>query len=138
MVPPSGLSARGEKRSNPLGRTATATSPSDAPATRPPLSATPGGVTRDQWEDPGAAWKSSQKVLFRVERSPIGRITHEPPEVDVALSIGDGAAACAPADEGRADTAKASAPATTVHANPGGRHHEAARDLTNGRLGRSG
>ncbi len=55
---------------------------------RPPLSATPGGVTSDQWGEPGAVWNSSQNVLFGSERSPMGRVTHESVDVEKALTNG--------------------------------------------------
>ena len=53
--PPLLLRARGENLSSWLGRNPTTTEPAVAPVTRPPLSATPRGVTTDQCVAPGAA-----------------------------------------------------------------------------------
>jgi hypothetical protein len=74
----------------------------DAPATSPPLSAAPGGVTTDQRADPGAAWSTCQKVLTGSDSWPMGRTVHEPPAVSVAL--GSGASPDEAADAGVAPT----------------------------------
>jgi hypothetical protein len=76
--PPSLLEDRGEKRSDALGSTPAAIESPETPATRPPLSAVPSGVTSVQREDPGGAWKSSQKVLLCSESRPIGSVDQEP------------------------------------------------------------
>src|ERR1700733_6753488 len=54
-APPSLLDDSGENRSKALGSTPAATESPETPATRPPLSAVPSGVTSDQREDPGTA-----------------------------------------------------------------------------------
>src|SRR5271166_64567 len=110
-LPPLPLWASGEKWRRSLGSTPTSTAPSDAPATSPPLSATPGGVASDQWADPGAAWKSSQKVLLLSERSPIGRMTQESADVETELTTGVLASAD-PAVVGLANDPHASRPTT--------------------------
>ena len=76
VAPPSMLWASGEKWSSWLGRNPTTMDPPAVPATRPPLSATPSGVTTDQCEDPGAAWSSCQNVLFWIREIAHGQ--HDP------------------------------------------------------------
>ena len=63
-APPSLLDDSGENRSKALGSTPAAIESPETPATSPPLSAVPSGVTSDQREDPGEACKSCQNVLL--------------------------------------------------------------------------
>ena len=86
VAPPSSLCESGEKRSSRSAGTRPAIDPAGVPATSPPLSAAPGGVTTDQCEEPGAARRSCQNVLDRTESSPMGSMTHDPPTSTVALS----------------------------------------------------
>src|SRR5580698_738608 len=61
--PPLLLTASGENRRSWLGRNPTTTELAAAPVTKPPLSATPRGVTTDQWGTPGTAWSTCQNVF---------------------------------------------------------------------------
>ena len=64
VVPPSVLAAGARSGAARSAARRPAAEPGGTPAaTIPPLSATPGGVTSDQCDEPGAAWKSCQKVF---------------------------------------------------------------------------
>ena len=141
MVPASLLSESGEKCSRSLGRKPTSEEPPDTPMAKPPLSATPGGVTTDQCDDDAVACRTCQKVFAWSEIRPIGRITHEPVGDEVALSRG-GRAGDAPAGRASAHTDSATPAATTVSrlaaAATDGRAVPGAPWITNRGLGRCG
>ena len=88
VLPSSLLRASGEKRSRALGKNPTSTELCDAPTTNPPLSATPGGVTTDQCDEPGEAWSNCQNVFDSSENTPMGRTTQLAKADESPLSSG--------------------------------------------------
>ena len=88
MPPLSELTDKGENVSSWLGSTPASTDGPDIPATSPPLSAVPSGVTCDQLVEPAGRWSNCQKVFSLSDSCPSGSTTHEPEEVAVPLRRG--------------------------------------------------
>src|SRR6185437_4736129 len=97
LVPPSLLAASGEKVRSWLGRNPVSTEPPAAATTRPPLSATPDGVTSRQRAEPAGRANSSQKLLCCAAGPPIcttAQLAPGPAANEVASGGGTGAAGC--------------------------------------------
>jgi len=86
--PVSVLAASGEKARSWLGRNPTSSEPPVPAATRPPLSATPAGVTSDHVLAPAGRTKSCQKLFFDAAAPSITAIAQVPCAVTSAVLSG--------------------------------------------------
>ena len=132
VLPVSVLSDNGEKCSSWLGSVPTSTAPVVTPATSPPLSATPWGVTTVHRDDPGTAWSTCQNVFAWSDNCPIGRTAHDASVVSTEPAIGTPgaglAAAGASASSGYAKVAQEMRPSAAQRSVAGPR---GVRTLTN-------
>jgi hypothetical protein len=92
VLPPSLVSASGENISPWLGRNATVTELRASAATRPPLSATPGGVTSSHPPPAAGRVNSSQNLFSAAAEPPIATIAHVLPPASV-IEVVSGAVA---------------------------------------------